>query len=101
MYKDACKTFLDAWPEVDKSPLIDLLRVMERGMRESWRSGSLNPEAQTLQDVLLELHTMRYYARYGDYLAMMTSWLKAEAKRAGTEGHQLLRKTTTEISSEL
>ena len=52
--------------------------------------GKLPDEAQALQDKILELRELQYFARYGDYLAGHVSKLRHFSSEAKTSGHSYL-----------
>lgn len=50
-------------------------------------------DAQSLQDELIKLQRLAFYARYGDILAMACRQLKSEAEAKKVEGWRTLNKT--------
>ena len=63
---------------------------------------SASEEAQDLQDRLIDLKTMQYYARYGDIFASVRKHVKVTAPRCELEGWQLLhRNYWIEINAKL
>lgn len=110
LYKDACARFLemevremfdkkDEDLEAARAELIATIRMYEQSMQfTACLKVTRSPDAQTLQDELLNLQRTAFYARYGELFAVVCRQLKHEAEAKKVEGWQSLHyKYWTEI----
>lgn len=105
LYKEACARMLDldegetcddgedVVQEV-KGEYLSTIRMYEQSIQfTACLRTTRTVDAQSLQDELVKLQRLAFYARYGDILAMACRQLKSEAEAKKVEGWQTLSKT--------
>jgi hypothetical protein len=107
IYKEACARLLDldngetrddddgenTVQEV-RDEYLSTVRMYERSIQyTACLRITRTEDAQALQDELVKLQRLAFYARYGDILAMACRQLKSEAEAKKVEGWQTLSKT--------
>ena len=93
IYKEACASYLDS----EMHGIEDEMRIKYlsqiRGFDESLQYHACmatlkSDSAQELQDKILAMHQMQFYARYGDYFAEICKHVKLSAEKEYVEGWQ-------------
>ena len=78
------------------------IREMERGYQYNASMKVLRTSgSQEMQEQVLSLLKIAYYARYGDYLASICKKIKKDAEEYKTTGHDTLRRYWTDIDRDL
>lgn len=102
LYKDACARYLemevrDIFDKKDddvqaaRAELIATIRMYEQSMQfTACLRVTRSPDAQTLQEELLNLQRTAFYARYGDLFAVACRQLKHEAEAKKVDGWKSL-----------
>ena len=95
LYRGTCEEYLGHeatdFKGVKKTDLLSEIRSMESDMcTRLWLQAADSHATQILQEDLIKLRRMEYYARYGDYSQRLAHHLRDETNLRKSEGWELL-----------
>ena len=102
LYQEAAENALLMSNDNDRMPYYTRLYRYDRFMQaNSFICKDPGQQQRDLEEKLLKLKRLEYYARYGDYLARELSFLREAAKMAKTVNHEELQQYWTTINTKM